>query len=147
MLPAERYNLVPPAEVSSCLFCGQRAEGYDVTREAGPSVQFVSFGSTGGGDDEIPGGLIETMADGPARRTHQARDGLGGGAATVVIEKPMACSLCIRRAAELIGFGDLLPLQAQLEGLEAETATLRERLEALTRAEEAENRLAQHFAT
>src|SRR4051812_21541859 len=108
MLPADRIQLVPFAEVSECVFCGQRPGGYDPTRETGPSVSFVSFDTSGGGDDEIPAGLIETMSDGAGRRAYVSKDSFGRGSRTVVIEKPMVCSECLKRAAELVGFGDTL---------------------------------------
>lgn len=138
-LPADRIQPVPFAEVGECVFCGERPGGYNPQLEDGPSVQIVSFDSSGGGDDEIPAGLIETIADGPARRTYRSKDSFGRGASTVVVEKAQVCSLCLKQGAALVGYGDLLPVTAELEDRDAELTTTRERLqEALRRAEEAE---------
>jgi hypothetical protein len=144
MLPAGRIQAVPFSDVSECAFCGQRPQGFNPELEEGPGVSFVSFDVSGGGDDEIPAGLIETMSDRPGRRAYTAKDSFGRGATTVVVEKPMACSDCIRQAAELVGLGDTLPLHAALEDADAELAATRERLDAaLRRAEQAEETLRQ----
>jgi len=52
------------------------------------------------------------------------------------------CSDCICRAAQLVGFKDVLPVRAEAEQAQAELAATRERLEeALQRAEQADEAL------
>ena len=100
----------------------------------------MSFDVSGGGDDEIPASVIETMSDSPGRRAYRATDSFGRGAITVVVEKPMARSDCLNQAAELVGYEDVVPLRAELENVRADLGVARERArEAEERAEQADD--------
>jgi hypothetical protein len=138
MLPAERYRALDPAEVGACAWCGARPRG---SNEQNPALQFVAVDITG--DDEVvPAGLTMTVDNQPARRVTVAKDGFGRGTFAVTQEHVTVCAECVQRVAELVGFGDTLPLQAEAEQLRAELAATRERLqEALDRAEEADEAL------
>ena len=106
-----------------------------------PDQAFVAV-DVSGDEEVVPAGLVMTVDDRPARRVFTAKDGYGRGTVTHIEEHVTVCSECIQRAAELTGYGDTLPLQAELESARAEHGATRERLqEALDRAEQADEAL------
>jgi hypothetical protein len=90
-----------------------------------PVRSFVAFDSgAGGGEDEVPN--IDTIDDRDGVRAYKTRDPFSGQPQTVVVEKPQACSDCLKTAARLLGFDDVLPVRAELEETQAELDRERE---------------------
>ena len=137
MLPADRYRALSPGEVGACSWCGARPRG---STDLDPGLAFVGIDVTG--DEEVvPAGLIMSVDNQPARRIYSAKDGYGRGVGTVVQEHETECADCIKRVAQLIGYGDTIA-RAQLEERDGELTATRGRLqEALERAEQADEAL------
>jgi hypothetical protein len=111
-LPAANINLVPPPQISACVFCGARALGAE--------RPFVAFDGGVDDDEMVPARLVETVDDQPGVRAYRSRDAFGRGSSTIAVVKPMACGDCITTAAGLIGLEDVTPLRAEADELRAE---------------------------
>jgi hypothetical protein len=111
-LPAANINLVPPPQISACVFCGARALGAE--------RPFVAFDGGVDDDEMVPAGLVETVDDQPGVRAYRSRDAFGRGSSTIAVVKPMACGDCITTAAGLIGLEDVTPLRAEADDQRAE---------------------------
>jgi hypothetical protein len=127
MLEAGRIQLVPLPEATLCTFCGSRAEGLNPLTSQ-PVREFVAFDSgAGGGEDEVPN--IDAIDDRDGVRAYKTRDPFHGESQTVIVEKPQACSDCLKIAAKLLGFDDVLPVQAELEDVRGQLEDVRGQLE------------------
>jgi hypothetical protein len=125
MLEARRVQFVPPPEISACELCGARYL---------PDLEFVSFDdSSSGVAEDVPAGAIETVENRPGVVAHKARDAYGRGTTTIEVSKRMVCSQCLQQGAELVGYGDLRPLRAELEEKHARWVDTDKRLEASER--------------
>jgi hypothetical protein len=133
MLPADRYQLVPPPNIKPCLACGAHYA---------PDRQFVGFDTSGGRADAVQGAVETVEQQGgatvyrgrnPQREdvdpsagatVHQEID--ADGAATTTVVHPQLCSDCVRQAAELIDYES--PVATELEREREESTNLRERI-------------------
>lgn len=89
--------------------------------------------------EPVPAGLIETVDKQAGQHIYRARDAFGRGSTTVSLELPQVCSTCIEQAGDLIGLGDLTPLQAENDELRAELARVQaERDQAIAEREDAD---------
>lgn len=122
MLEAGRINLVPPPELglSGCDFCG---EMYQEGRE------FVGFDNRSAETSDVPPGSIHTLEDRAGEVAYRTRNHSGPGTATITVRKPIVCSDCLKAGAELVGYGDRVPLLADIDQLNARIADLQKQLE------------------
>ena len=129
-LEAHRVNVVAPPDIARCAFCGT---------DYHEGLVFIGFDNNVD-SEPVPAGLIESVDKREGIHVYQARDAFGRGSRTVSLELPQVCGECLAQGAALIGFGDLTPVQAELDEARAELACVHaERDQAIAEREDSDN--------